>query len=263
MWDKLVIVAIFTGFAVLELVLGRFGKPSDHARSDAIVEGVSTIVILVVTTPFILFAAAFLTESLFPGSTDAWAFLPWWAMFAILLVADDMTQYWWHRLSHENAWLYPLHQPHHSAEYMSVRIVYRNNLFYYLFMPGLWFSAILVHLGFYPVYAVYLVIKLTVIYAAHSSWRWDEALYKIPALSGLMWIVERVISTPATHSAHHGMHAEDGVTNYKGNYGNLLFFWDVLYGTALITRRYPDKIGIENMTRASTGRQLLWPIVRD
>lgn len=76
-----------------------------------------------------------------------------------------------------------------------------------------------------------------------------------------MWVVERVISTPATHSAHHGRHKDDGVTHYKGNYDNLLFFWDVLFGTAVITRRYPEKVGVENLEPVSAAQQLFWPIV--
>lgn len=82
-------------------------------------------------------------------------------------------------------------------------------------------------------------------------------------LSPLMWAVERTISTPATHFAHHGKHLNDGVTHYKGNYGNLLFFWDVLFGTAKITRRYPENVGVENPEPVSAAHQPLWPLVRD
>ena len=128
-------------------------------------------------------------------------------------------------------------------------------------MPGLWFSGALIYMGGGWVYAVYIVIKMSVIYGAHSDVRWDEPLYKIKTLSPVMWVVERTISTPATHSAHHGKHASDGVTNYKGNYGNLLFFWDVLFGTAKITRRYPEEMGVENLPDTSTGEQLLWPLI--
>jgi sterol desaturase/sphingolipid hydroxylase (fatty acid hydroxylase superfamily) len=103
---------------------------------------------------------------------------------------------------------------------------------------------------------------MAIIIGAHSDVRWDAPLYRIPALSPLMWVVERTISTPATHSAHHGQHKADGVTHYKGNYGNLLFFWDVLFGTAKITRRYPATIGIENLEPISAGAQLLWPVIR-
>ena len=67
-----------------------------------------------------------------------------------------------------------------------------------------------------------------------------------------MWVVGRVISTPATHSAHHGLSESDGVTFYKGNYGNLLFLWDVLFGTARISRRRPVEFGIEKLAPVST-----------
>ena len=43
--------------------------------------------------------------------------------------------------------LYDLHRAHHSARYMSIRIVYRNNSFYYLLMPGLWLSGALIFMG--------------------------------------------------------------------------------------------------------------------
>ena len=101
---------------------------------------------------------------------------------------------------------------------------------------------------------------MTVIIGAHSDVAWDEPLYKIKWLSPVMWVVERTISTPSTHHAHHGRHKSDGVTNYKGNFGNLLFFWDVLFGTAKITRRYPDSYGVENLAPATLGQQLAWPV---
>jgi len=65
-------------------------------------------------------------------------------------------------------------------------------------------------------------------------------------ISKLMWLVERTISTPATHYAHHAITMEDGIGHYKGNYGNFLFFWDVLFGTALITRQYPAEVGLQD-----------------
>ena len=261
--EYLLILLIFLGFALAEaFTTGFFRKPGQR-RKDAIVEAISSFVLIGFTQPFILLAAGLLTAQLLPDSQGALAGLPILAQVGLLLVFDDMTQYWWHRASHNVKWLYDLHRPHHDAEYMSIRIVYRNNLFYYLLMPGIWFSGALIYLGLGPVYAVYIVVKLLVICGAHSDVRWDAPLYRIAWLSPVMWLVERTISTPATHSAHHGRHADDGVTNYKGNYGNLLFFWDVLFGTAKITRRYPEHIGVENLEPVSAAHQLLWPLVRD
>ena len=35
--------------------------------------------------------------------------------------------------------------------------------------------------------------------------------------------MERLISTPATHHAHHADTTDDGVGYYKGNFGNMFF----------------------------------------
>lgn len=171
-----------------------------------------------------------------------------------------MTQYWWHRASHSFGWLYNLHRAHHNARYMSVRLVYRNNIIYYALMPSLWLAAGLVYLGLGWFYAGYLVVKMLVIIAAHSDLAWDAPLYRIGWLSPLMWLIERTISTPATHHAHHGRHRADPAVHYKGNYGNLLFLWDVLFGTARITRTYPQAFGVEDLPAATLGQQLLWPV---
>ena len=88
------------------------------------------------------------------------------AIFGLLLIFDDLTQYWWHRTVHNVPFLYHLHRPHHEAEYLSVRIVYRNNPLYYLFMPSLWLSGSLLYLGSGWVYVVYICMKMTVIYGA-------------------------------------------------------------------------------------------------
>jgi len=259
--ELLVIMGILLGFILLEIIFTRFFNKPGQTRSDAIVEIIGSGTLILLTQPTILITAGWLTSKAVPsaaGILSDWHFA---AVFALFLVFDDMTQYWWHRISHSVPWLYKLHRPHHNAEYLSIRVVYRNNIFYYFLMPGLWLSGALIYLGGGWVYAVYIVIKMAVIYGAHSDVRWDEPLYKIKALSPLMWVVERTISTPATHSAHHGKHAADGVTNYKGNYGNLLFFWDVLFGTAKITRRYPEEMGVENLPNTSTAEQLFWPLI--
>jgi sterol desaturase/sphingolipid hydroxylase (fatty acid hydroxylase superfamily) len=52
------------------------------------------------------------------------------------------------------------------------------------------------------------------------------------------------------------------VTHYKGNFGNLLFFWDVLFGTAKITRRRPQAFGVENLRPVSWQHEVFWPLVR-
>lgn len=242
--QNIVLVTIILTFAGLEIWSRRY--ESFHATADDTkLELFMFLALIAVSQPLIFAITAKLCALAMPDQRGAWAHWPWWAMTALLLVGDDMTQYWWHRVSHTPL-LWPLHRAHHTAHYMSIRITYRNNFFYYLMMPGLWISGVLIYLGFATVYLVYIVVKLTVILGAHSAVRWDEPLYRYRWLHPLAWVLERTISTPATHWAHHALTNDDGIGHYKGNFGNLLFVWDMLFGTAKITRRYPAKVGLQD-----------------
>ncbi|WP_286830593.1 MULTISPECIES: sterol desaturase family protein [Kordiimonas] len=260
---ELIIFTIFFAFAALEAVQSKLLFLPTERPEDKWIELICGLFLLAITQPSVIIASAYVTGWIAPEAKGMLADMPIWAGVALLLVFDDMAQYWWHRASHTFPWLYGLHRSHHNAEYMSIRIVYRNNILYYAFMPSLWLSGALIHLGLAPIYGGYIIVKLLVIYGAHSSTKWDAKLYDIKWLSPVMWLVERTISTPATHFAHHGKHAADPATNYKGNFGNLLFFWDVLFGTAKITRTYPKEYGVENLAPMSAGAQLIWPLVRD
>lgn len=257
---QIVIVFIFIVFALLEARHLRFFNKQHEVKADVMVELVSTLLLFIFTTPFVLFCAAWIATMALPEYADLLIDTPILLQLALLIVFDDMSQYWWHRLSHSYIPLYKLHRAHHNAKYMSVRIVYRNNFFYYLFMPSLWLSGFLIYLGLGWVYAFYLVAKLAIIMGAHSEWKWDKALYEIPVLCQIMWVLERTISTPSTHSGHHGLRKDDPATNYKGNFGNMFFFWDILFGTAKITRQYPASYGVEGMRKAEWAEQLFWPL---
>lgn len=238
------VICMIVGFAVMEYASRRYKNTVSATANDTKLELLMFLSVLAVTQPLAIFATSKLGALWVPQYQGVLSDLPWWGMVAVLLVLDDMSQYWWHRLSH-TTFLWPLHRAHHSAEYMSIRVTFRNNFFYYLMMPGLWFAGALLYLGFGGlVYAGYIVVKLFVILGAHSAWRWDEPLYRIRALHPVMWVLERTISTPATHWAHHAITNADGVGHYRGNFGNLLFLWDIIFGTAHITRRYPAQVGL-------------------
>ena len=261
--QNLLIVGLIVGFASMEVISRRYKQHVHATANDTKLELFMFLSLLAITQPLAIFATQKLGQWLAPDYRGAIAQWPWWAMVGVLILADDLTQYWWHRLSHSPL-LWPLHRANHSAEYMSIRITFRNNFFYYLMMPGLWLAGVLLYLGVGGlVYALYVVFKLFVILGAHCAWRWDEPLYRIPALRPVMWVVERVISTPATHWAHHAITQADGIGNYKGNFGNLLFFWDILFGSALITRKYPEKVGLIDDQRFGQERwyhQMFYPL---
>jgi sterol desaturase/sphingolipid hydroxylase (fatty acid hydroxylase superfamily) len=238
------LLVVMMGFGLLEATSKRsvrFRVTSDDTK----LELAMFISLIAITQPLIILVVNWLCVAMLPAEHNALVQLPLWAMIALFLVGDDLTQYLWHRASHTPL-LWPLHRAHHTAHYMSLRVTYRNNFFYYAMMPGIWISAFLIYLGLGPVYTVYVLVKLAVIVGAHSAWRWDEPLYKVRALNPVRWVVERTISTPATHWAHHALTNADGIGHYKGNFGNLLFLWDVLLGTAKITRQYPPAVGLQD-----------------
>lgn len=242
--QNLLVLILIIGLAVTEVITRRYKDTVHATANDTKLELFMFLSLLVITQPLAILVTGKLGAWLAPQYQGVLADWPWWAMVGMLLVVDDMTQYWWHRASH-SALLWPLHRAHHSAQYMSIRVTFRNNFFYYLMMPGLWFAGALLYVGVGGmVYALYIVVKLAVILGAHCAWRWDEPLYKIPALRPLMWVLERTISTPATHWAHHAITNDDGVGHYKGNFGNLLFLWDIIFGSAKITRHYPPQVGL-------------------
>ena len=244
--QNILVLSMILGFAAMELISRRYQNTVTATANDTKLELFMFLSLVAITQPLAMLTTAKLGAWFAPEYKDVLTDWPWWAMVGILLLCDDLTQYWWHRLSHSPL-LWPLHRAHHSAAYMSIRITYRNNFFYYLMMPGLWFAGALLYMGVSGmVYALYVVVKLSVIMGAHCAWRWDEPLYKIPALRPLMWVLERTISTPATHWAHHAITQKDGVGHYKGNFGNLLFIWDIIFGSAYITRKYPKQVGLKD-----------------
>ena len=258
--SKLIPVSVLLFLGIIEALGGLYFNDK-RSRNDFSIELLSLITLPTLIQPGIfLFVLWFMGVS-FPNLEDLYLTSSlWWHIIAFLIL-DDLTQYWWHRFSHVNKKMWKLHRPHHVVEEMGVLVTYRNAVLYYAFMPGIWFSAVLIYLGMGYVYLFYLPIKLIVILLAHRETKWDKFLYRYKILSPLAWIIERTISTPRTHFAHHGLTAEDGVSHPNGNYGNLLFIWDIIFGTAKITRKYPSKFGAWNRLKEPWYVQLFFPII--
>ena len=259
--SKAIPAALLLVVGVLEAIGGLYLEDR-RSRNDWTIELVSLVTLPTLIQPGIYLFVIWIMSIGMPEYQDAYINLAiGWQLLAFL-VLDDMTQYWWHRLSHVSRVMWKLHRPHHVVEEMGVLVTYRNATMYYALMPGIWFSAILVYLGMGYVYLIYLPIKLVIILLAHSETKWDQYMYRYKILHPVAWILERTISTPATHFAHHGLTAEDGVSHPNGNYGNLLFIWDILFGTAKITRKYPERFGAWNQIKEPWYVQLFFPILR-
>ena len=203
-----------------------------------------------VFAPFFAWFSLAVLPFLLPHQHNSFAWVPFFWGVLILCIADDLTQYWYHRVHHEIPWLWRFHRTHHSAPYMGMSMAGRQNAFYSIFFSQTYLTSILVYLGLGPAAVVVLGVKSTITTLAHSSIPWDKPFYRYPALHPVAWVLERLISTPATHHAHHASSSDDGVGYYKGNFGNMFFLWDVLFGTAHISRQYPSEYGISHYQAA-------------
>lgn len=253
---------ILVFFGILELVKGKFFHASadaEHAKIE-----LTSFVIFLLGRPLIYVLVVAAAWQLAPQYQGIYADAPWWAWTLVFLVGEDMVQYWWHRFGHSQyGWLW--HRTHHSAPYMGVRVTLRNGFLYSFLMPIAWTAALFVYLGAGSVALVYGFVKGFVTIAAHSETRWDQFLYRSRYLAPVAWLIERTISTPATHFSHHALSEADGIGHYTGNFGNLLFLWDVLFGTALITRQYPPVFGVDDRyveAREPWTIQMFGPLIR-
>lgn len=257
-----VIIGIFIFFGALEAIGGLYKNPK-RTKDDWWIEILSFVHASAISKPFIFYVTLqLIMPSLFPAYENI--ALDWsiWLSLPLVVLVDDFIQYWYHRKAHEWKWLWNFHRPHHSGPDMGVLVTFRENIFYVLLIPNIYWLGIATYLGMGVAVAFGLVAKYLIIIGAHSEARWDQWLYKQKWLHPIAWIIERTISTPATHFAHHGKTAKDGISNPTGNFGNMFFFWDILFGTAIITRQYPLEFGIENDPKDHWAAHLYWPIIK-
>ncbi len=112
--NSIVIVGLmFVGLMVLELFRGRLMKATATV-DDRVVEIVATLSVPLLVVPAIVLVTYALMGWLVPDWQGAWGHLPVWAMVLILLIGDDMMQYWWHRLAHTVPLLFNFHRAHHE-----------------------------------------------------------------------------------------------------------------------------------------------------
>lgn len=128
----------------------------------------------------------------------------------------DCAIYWQHRAMHTIAWLWPLHQPHHSDVQIDVTTALRFHPLEIL-LSILWKIIVVLALGAPPL--AVLVFEITLNGAAmfnHANWR----------VPGDAWL-RALIVTPDMHRVHHSIHREET----DSNYGFALSLWDRLFGS--------------------------------
>ncbi|MFY9184210.1 MAG: sterol desaturase family protein [Limnohabitans sp.] len=174
-------------------------------------------------------------DGLWPGVTDLAL-----VSFVLYLVVFDFVHYWIHRAQHQsNAW-WALHALHHSQRQMTMWSDNRNHLLDDM-LTSLILSAVAVLIGVGPGQFVALVA------ISQLSENFQHANVRL-------WfgrVGERLWVSPRFHRRHHsvGIGHEFDVQGRKVlggcNFGVLLPWWDMLFGTADFQLRY-DPTGVRD-----------------
>jgi sterol desaturase/sphingolipid hydroxylase (fatty acid hydroxylase superfamily) len=164
--------------------------------------------------------------------------------FVIYAVILDCADYWRHRLSHRFGWWWALHSLHHAQRQMTFWSDDRNHVLDDM-IAALWFGVIALAIGVPPLQFPLLVLVL----------RFLESLSHANARVSFGRVGERLLISPRFHRAHHGLLAAG---QRSCNYGAVLPWWDMLFGTADFTREYAptgDPGADEALARGSYVRQ--------
>jgi sterol desaturase/sphingolipid hydroxylase (fatty acid hydroxylase superfamily)/CDGSH-type Zn-finger protein len=248
-------------FGLSEALLGYFSH-SKRSKEDVLIETVNTFALMVVTKPLVTFMAFQLLKWLFPNQENALFTLSLWSGLLIFLLVDDFLQYWYHRSAHEYKWLWKLHRAHHTATEMGLLVSYRQSIYYYLFMPNIWWLGVFTYFGGGLPVAVGIILKQIIVISSHSMVTWDSFFHKRPALMPILKVLERIFITPAFHHAHHAVSKIDDIGNPNGNFGNMFSIWDQLFRTAHYAHTFPNEYGIPNDPKDSWASSTFYPTVK-
>ena len=175
-------------------------------------------------------------DQLWPGVTDQAL-----VSFLIYLVVFDFLAYWIHRAQHRSRRWWQLHALHHSQRQMTLWSDNRNHLLDDIAVDVLLVLAALL-IGVGPQQFMVLVALSQL---SESLQHANVRLQVGPVLSRL-WV------SPRFHRAHHSMESGDH------NYGVLLPWWDMLFGTARFDLGHGPTGVMDQITRGRDYGQGLW-----
>src|ERR1700726_4584348 len=156
---------------LVEFSLGLYGR--EWNRNEKALDLACFAIPKLVFAPFFAWFSLTVLPRLLPRQHNVFGWVSFFWGVLVLCIADDLTQYWYHRVHHEVPWLWRFHRTHHSAPYMGMSMAGRQNVIYSVFFSQTYVTSILVYLGLGPAAAVVLGVKSTITTLAHSSIPWD------------------------------------------------------------------------------------------
>jgi len=138
----------------------------------------------------------------------------WWA-WLLILFAEDLIYYWFHRISHENRFFWASHVVHHSSKKYNLSTALRQTWTGGFVSFVFWLPLPL--LGFHPV----MILAQMSISLIYQYWIHTEFIQKMPS-----WF-EAIFNTPSHHRVHHATNPQYLDRNHAG----IFIIWDKWFGS--------------------------------
>jgi sterol desaturase/sphingolipid hydroxylase (fatty acid hydroxylase superfamily) len=155
---------------------------------------------------------------------------PLLAQLGLALLLAELPQYWFHRLEHEQEWLWRFHAVHHSAP----RLYWLNAARFHPVDLGLLYL-----LGYAPLIVLGCPEQVIALYALFDA---VFGMLQHCNIDTQLGPLNRIFSAAEPHRWHHSRTLDEA----NSNYGSNLIVWDLLFGTFFLPRdrEPPAEIGI-------------------
>ncbi len=179
-------------------------------------------------------------DQLWPGVTDSAI-----VSFLIYLVVFDFVAYWTHRGQHQLEWWWRLHSLHHAQRQMTMWSDNRNHL-----IDDVINDVIIVLVAQLIGVAPGQFVALVAFTQLSESFQHANLRLSFGRIGEYLWV------SPRFHRVHHSIGiGHESLKNEQTvlgghNFGVLLPWWDVLFGTANFQERY-DPTGIRDQVEAN------------
>ena len=158
------------------------------------------------------------------------AWFPWfqqhpYILFGVYYVVYDLTYYWMHRAQHVIPWWWAMHSMHHSQRQMSCWSNDRSN-----YLDGMLQSFVLASVGLVMGVEPSEFAMLGLLSELVQNFSHANVALRFGALGKLG---ERLFVGPRFHRNHHMLRDAERPERHNCNFGQVLPWWDQLFGTAL------------------------------
>ena len=204
-------IPAFIGLLVLEVIIDAVMRRDLYQIRDtaaSLTMGTGNVIIGLATKAMIFAVYSFVHRfAIFNIGYQLWAWL-------LIVFADDLSYYIFHRTSHECRLFWASHVIHHSSQRYNLGTALRQTWTgsFMSFIFWLWLPLI----GFQPA----MVMTMQAISLLYQFWIHTEVIR-------LLGPLEAVMNTPSHHRVHHATNARYLDRNHAG----IFIIWDRLFGT--------------------------------